>query len=273
MKIFFVAVFGLMSLNAFATDVIHMKNGDVFRGEIVKQEFNKSVQILFKDGNEKNIRWKEIKTITKEEDEVVETPSPSPSPNSVTEVKEGGKNSKTFKNDNSAYFSTLIGYGLITSTGSTGFFTGSGRLGTGLGDDDKDVLSIGLYIGHGSISQSVTLTTGGVKSFGKETDAFTPILAELITRRAWNTGVYLGARFGLTVISADIPIAGISGSGSSFTFGPVIGDEFRLSERINFDFDLSWLSVIGSDLSTNVGALHFDTVSALFIQAGLTFHW
>lgn len=61
------ATFFLLCSSAFSGDVIRLKNGDVYRGDILTQEFGKSVQIKFKDGNEKNIPWTDIAGIDKEE--------------------------------------------------------------------------------------------------------------------------------------------------------------------------------------------------------------
>ncbi len=63
--LFFVSVF--FSIGSFAGDLIRMKNGDVYRGEIIEQQMNKFVQIKFKDGNEKRLDWKDIESITKDQ--------------------------------------------------------------------------------------------------------------------------------------------------------------------------------------------------------------
>lgn len=47
-------------------DVIVMKNGDIFRGTILEQDFGKYIQIRFKDGNEKRVTWNQIRTVKKE---------------------------------------------------------------------------------------------------------------------------------------------------------------------------------------------------------------
>jgi hypothetical protein len=48
------------------TDVIQMKNGDVYRGQIIDQQFNQFIQIRFTDGNEKRIQWSEVKNVKRE---------------------------------------------------------------------------------------------------------------------------------------------------------------------------------------------------------------
>ncbi len=54
----------VLVLSAHASaDVITMKNGDVYRADVIKEEFGKHVQILLKDGNEKRLRWQDIESI------------------------------------------------------------------------------------------------------------------------------------------------------------------------------------------------------------------
>lgn len=50
-----------------AMDVITLKNGDVYRGEIIHQEIDKYIQIKLNDGNEKRLKWNEVKSTAKEE--------------------------------------------------------------------------------------------------------------------------------------------------------------------------------------------------------------
>ena len=47
-------------------DVVLMKNGDVFRGRIIEQDFGKYIQIKFNDGNEKRLVWSKVKNVKKE---------------------------------------------------------------------------------------------------------------------------------------------------------------------------------------------------------------
>ncbi len=51
-------------------DVIHLKNGEVVKGEIVAQEFNTSVQIRTADGNVLTFQMDEVEMISSEGDSV-----------------------------------------------------------------------------------------------------------------------------------------------------------------------------------------------------------
>ena len=60
-------------------DTIEMKNGDVYRGKIIKESFNEFVQIGLSDGSEKHLLWTDIQTATR--DDVIPSPKIDPSPN------------------------------------------------------------------------------------------------------------------------------------------------------------------------------------------------
>ncbi|MBC7540686.1 MAG: hypothetical protein H7281_17840 [Bacteriovorax sp.] len=64
-KIFLITI--IFSMHAFAVDVVYLKNGDVFRGEIIEQKMNEYLQIKTLDHNEKRITWDQIDKIIKEE--------------------------------------------------------------------------------------------------------------------------------------------------------------------------------------------------------------
>lgn len=53
-----------------AADVVEMKNGDIYRGEIIQQEFGSYIQVRFSDGNEKRLTWEAVKGVKREENEL-----------------------------------------------------------------------------------------------------------------------------------------------------------------------------------------------------------
>lgn len=77
-------VLSVLALSTHASaDVITMKNGDVYRAEILKEDFGKYVQILFKDGNEKRLHWQEIDSIERgsgEKNRTIAEAPPAPTP-------------------------------------------------------------------------------------------------------------------------------------------------------------------------------------------------
>lgn len=56
-------------------DTVTMKNGDVYRGKVIKQEPDQYVQILLKDDNEKRLQWVDIGIV-----EINEPPKSAPVP-------------------------------------------------------------------------------------------------------------------------------------------------------------------------------------------------
>lgn len=57
----------LMSTNLMALDIITMRNGDIYRGDIIRQENNQFIQVRFSDGNEKRLDFKDVAEITRDE--------------------------------------------------------------------------------------------------------------------------------------------------------------------------------------------------------------
>jgi len=57
----------LSSSMALGQDVVRMKSGNVYRGQVLEQRFNQYIQIRLSDGNEKRLNWQEIQDIGKEE--------------------------------------------------------------------------------------------------------------------------------------------------------------------------------------------------------------
>lgn len=72
-------------------DVVLMKNGDVFRGRIIEQEFGKYIQIKFNDGNEKRLTWSKVKNVKKENSSGDELTQESASNNAELKVLDSAK--------------------------------------------------------------------------------------------------------------------------------------------------------------------------------------
>ena len=70
MKKFSTAIIGLtlVANSIFATDVVRLRNGDVFKGEVVEQNtIENFIQLRFSDGNEKRINMNQVESIKKDE--------------------------------------------------------------------------------------------------------------------------------------------------------------------------------------------------------------
>ena len=73
-----VSSFFTIGIGLAKADTIQMKNGDVYRGKIIKESFNESLQVSMSDGSEKHLLWTDIQSV--ERDEVIPAPRPSETP-------------------------------------------------------------------------------------------------------------------------------------------------------------------------------------------------
>lgn len=195
--------------------------------------------------------------------EPIPAPSQSPQPpiaNSENHPPEISKN----------YAGALLGSAISTTSGSSNnnVLIYSGRVGTSLIADPSGSLSIGLLVAHDSISQMVGTINVSTNS--------TPILAEILDRNAFGTGLYYGIRLGIGLENASVSQGGASYSASTvaFEFGPVAGYEIPIVSHLNLDLDASWLNSPGTTFDfAGIASVPVGWSSALALQAGLTFHW
>lgn len=166
------------------------------------------------------------------------------------------------------YVSGLVGLGLITSTGGGNYLTYSGRVGTGVYQDNSGIISLGAFVG----SSSSSLTVSGVTVTGSTI----ALAAEIFSRRLFKTGLYGGARVGVGLSSASVSASGvsISGSGTGSYLGPFIGYEFLLGKNFNFSADVSWMTTGATTLTfTGLGSVAVAANSAALLQAGISYVW
>lgn len=174
--------------------------------------------------------------------------------------------------EKNVYIEGFVGEAFLTSSssgGNTNFLTYGGRFGAGVYSDRSGILSLGLAID--TLSNSATVS--GVTA----TAGVTAILPEIIARRMFGTGLYLGGRFGvgITSVSATKSTTSISASGTSFASGPALGYEIDIIPHLSLGIDLSWITRAGTTLTfpTGVGTLQVDSVSYLMLQGGLVAHF
>jgi opacity protein-like surface antigen len=169
-----------------------------------------------------------------------------------------------------SYVNALLGPAIVTSGGDGTEFVFGGRVGTGIYRDRSGILSLGINVE--TLSRSQTLS-------GIKTDArWTVILAEIISRKAWGTGLYLGARLGLGIVNVNIRSRSnglnLTASNSNFAWGPVVGYEFPLGSHFGLNIDFSWNTMSGGDLNfPRIGKLPYDSMSAVLIQGGVSYYW
>lgn len=173
-----------------------------------------------------------------------------------------------YGDDNLRYIAAQFGQAFVTTGTSENYFTYGGRVGTGLFRDNSGIFSLGLSVNTNS--QSATLS--GVSISARTT----PVLAELITREAWGTGLFLGGRVGVGLLSANVTTASLnlSGTATSLAVGPALGYEFSITETSNLVLDFSWISIGKGTLTLpTLGSIPYDASSLLVLQAGAVYHW
>lgn len=166
------------------------------------------------------------------------------------------------------YASALMGDAVVTSGGGSSAFTYSGRAGTSIYQDHSGMLSLGVFASSWSNSETLSGTTVDGR--------LTSIMGELVTREAFGTGIYFGARAGLALTSATVTASGTSASasGTSFAFAPVAGYEFALSKQLRLAADLSWLNRTGLTMAfPNGSSVKLDSAAAMLFQAGLGYRF
>lgn len=166
------------------------------------------------------------------------------------------------------YVGALFGPSISTRSGGTTSFAWGGRIGTGLIQEASGIFSLGLYVQ--SISDSQTVSGIAINT------TLTALALELITRRAFGSGLYLGGRFGVGLGSAKVSVgsASTSGSSSSFFVGPVLGYEFEASDKVSIGIDASWATVGKATMAFDSGStIELGSSSAVILNAGVTYHW
>lgn len=166
-----------------------------------------------------------------------------------------------------AFVAAQGGLGVVTSTGGGTMFIYGARAGYGLlGNSHVGLLSAGLFgMGFSNSSTVGTVTASGT---------FYMVGPELLARKAFGTGLYFGARAGLSASTTTISVGSVSFSGSmlSYVVGPVAGYEIPIMDRAAIILDASWFSVGGGTANfPGLGSFNLSSSSAATFQTGISF--
>jgi hypothetical protein len=88
MNIFALIIASLFLITSVSADIIKMKNGDVYRASVLKQEFGNYVQIQLKDGSEKRLPAVDIESIESEIDKTPELSAAKTPSNEIVPKKD-----------------------------------------------------------------------------------------------------------------------------------------------------------------------------------------
>lgn len=165
------------------------------------------------------------------------------------------------------YYGGLLGYSVFTSSaGGTPLY--GARAGYGVLRTQTGVFSLGLAMN--ALFQ--TAVNGTVTS--RET--MIQLSAETITREAWGTGLYLGARWGMGINSStlDNGTNTFAGSATRFLVGPVMGYEIPVMDGASIALDVSWITAGGGTITyPGLGTFAFGSSSALNFQTCFVGHF
>ena len=257
----------LIAANAFAVDVVKMQNGDVYRGEIIKLEFKKKIQILFKDGNEKSLPWSEIAAIEKEAPSAQPQNSPTSTSvilpiqpvvkadsnlNTTQPIVEQQKDSiSSFKPKWHAYFKPGL---TVANSSSYTLKSGSTSLG-GTSDSGKASVFIGtevLYQPHPIFGASILIDWNkyNYKS-GFEADTHLGIFVmPRVQTIASDATLWFGLGMGLQFTS--LGVFSVTNGNFIITVDQSV-TSLALSPRIGADFNLSKSKTLGVEIFYTFG--------------------
>lgn len=197
-----------------------------------------------------------------------DVPAAQPSPQAPLEVSQ--QMSQTSEQPrHEVYAAALMGSTISTTPGSSGNnnFVYSGRLGTDVFSNSSGAFAIGLAVGH----DSDTVHLGTVTASGGDTY----ITTELIGRRLFGSGLYLGGRAGVDLANVTLSASSVSynSSASAFLVGPVLGYEFPILQQIAIDIDATWMAEGSSTFNfPTLGSVSVESSSGFVFQGGISFH-
>lgn len=166
------------------------------------------------------------------------------------------------------YTGVLLGPVVSTTpTAGNTNFTFGGRFGATVAKSNLAELALGLNV-NALNSRS---TSGAATS-----DAWLLMfMGEIISRRAFGTGLYFGGRGGLAYITTSISAGALrlSASGATYTVGPVVGYELEILSMLSLVADVSWMAVGGYTLTFPTASVLTGSRTSFLIQGGVNFHF
>lgn len=128
-------------------------------------------------------------------------------------------------------------------------------------------------IGEGTLGVAFQTLSDSARVSGVEADGQTSFLAvEFFSRRAWDSGLYFGARAGLGFSSIELSSGStkLRGSATAFAFAPVIGYEIPVARSVSAMIDASWVGILERDMTIGSTTTTLLYSSGVFIQAGVS---
>lgn len=168
------------------------------------------------------------------------------------------------------YFAVLAGPAITTNSANAGdtHFTFGGHAGYSFLTSAIGSPSIGVHAQF--MSDSERTSSAYIES------SITTIMAELTSRRLFGSGLYMGGRFGIGLLSLSLSGISLSASTSTavFAVAPVLGYEQNITENVAIALDFSWQVVGSGTFKFSSGtSLTADPMGMALLQGGIAFHF
>lgn len=165
------------------------------------------------------------------------------------------------------YINANAGVAVEMASGSESAFTFGGRFGA----DAFEFETMNLALGIDLSKTGKEYKTGTIVADAN----ITWLTGEVVARKAWDTGLFFGGRIGAGFTYIDISSGSVSlaGTGTSFAWGPVVGYELPLAEKLNFTAELSWMNLGSGEIDLVTRQVPYEGTSYLIFRAGVLFDW
>ncbi len=134
--------------------------------------------------------------------------------------------------------------------------------------DDSGILTLGAWVGSISDENIYSGVTVSERSTG--------LLAEILSQKAFSTGLYLGARAGFGLVSANVTSGStdLTATDNGFMWGAVVGYEIPVNEKLGIWLDMSYLTLTSGELEfAGIGTVAYESAQAITLQVGVSSHW
>jgi fructose-specific component phosphotransferase system IIB-like protein len=160
-------------------------------------------------------------------------------------------------------YANLLGGIMVGLSESGSNFTVGGRLGHDVYAQRGGSIALGLVAGYMHDEADVNTL---------HAEQHVSILqGEILARKAFGTGLYFGLRAGVAFVYAEVSQGAsyLEGYGTTFVWGPAVGYEGSLGDRVKANLDLSLLNASEGSIDAGRARVKIRSSTGLLIQAGI----
>lgn len=267
-----------------SADVINMKNGDVYRAQIVKEEFEKFVQILLKDGSEKRLQWKDIDSLERgneQNNRVIAEASPAPVSQQASPTAQEHYYPSQMLNDTDKlrFELDLIAFAYDSTWQKASFQINNA--GTPTSSDANATnhylrtvpseLSLAVYMGRWHAY--FNYLNSAVNSNDIEDQQFASFAFAYAPSRNFDIGLVFDFNYDSTSLNSTT--SGSSGNSSSYAFGPqmrfvaLVDDNFTIETTLGAGLNFRNMTVNSSSISISGSDTAFSGIARIAASVNL----